>query len=69
MWPIALSSGIYVQSELSSEDDLADMKQIVNMLLKRLINSDGVLVYVGDESKPRGERRIAVHPNHQTDEL
>ncbi len=67
--PLALSSGIYVQSELSSEDDLADMKQIVNMLLKRLINSDGVLVYVGDESKPRGERRIAVHPNHQTDEL
>ncbi len=59
-----------MQSELSSEDDLTDMKQLVNMLLKRLINSDGVLVYVDcDESKPRGERQIAVHPNHQTDEI
>ncbi len=60
----------YMQSELSSEDDLNDMKQLVNMLLKRLINLDGVLVYVdSDESKPRGERQIAVHPNHQTDEI
>jgi DNA replication licensing factor MCM6 len=53
------------QNQLGSEDDLNAMRRLVDMVIGRLLNQEGVLVYTDhDDSVPKRSRQIGVHPNH-----
>jgi len=49
----------------SSEEELDRLKKLSNLVLRRLINVDRVLIYIGESEGIREEMRtIAVHPNY-----
>ncbi len=54
------------ESSLQTVEELNQTTKIVNLVIRRLINVDHVLIYVSSSTKdqPENERRIAVHPNY-----
>lgn len=50
-----------------SEEELQRYKKLTNLVIRRLVNVDHVLVYIGEsEGIPELDRKIAVHPNYTT---
>jgi DNA replication licensing factor MCM6 len=50
-----------------SEEELQRIKKLTNLVIRRLVHVDHVLVYIGEsEGIPELERKIAVHPNYTT---
>lgn len=48
-----------------SLEELQRMKKLTNLVIRRLVQVDHVLVYIGEsEGVPELERKIAVHPNY-----
>jgi len=47
-----------------SMEELERLKKLTNLVLKRLIEKDHVLMYVGNSDGPVENRIIAVHPNY-----
>ena len=48
-----------------SEEELQRMRKLTNLVMRRLVQVDHVLVYIGEsEGVPEQERKIAVHPNY-----
>lgn len=50
-----------------SEEERQRMSKLTNLVIRRLVQVDHVLVYIGEsEGIPELERKIAVHPNYTT---
>lgn len=47
-----------------SLEELDKIKKLTNLVLRRLVNVDHVLVIIGDSEIPEIERKLAVHPNY-----
>ena len=51
-----------------SVEELKQLEKLTNMVIRRLINIDHILIYLGGESVPmmndEKDRTIAVHPNY-----
>ena len=48
-----------------SLEELQRMRKLTNLVIRRLVQVDHVLVYMGEtEGIPDTERKIAVHPNY-----
>ncbi|KAL9181278.1 hypothetical protein ACHAXT_010083 [Thalassiosira profunda] len=47
-----------------SLDELERMKKLTNLVLRRLVKTDHVLVVIGDADIPEQQRKLAVHPNY-----
>ena len=47
-----------------SLEELNRMKKLTNLVIRRLVNVDHVLVIIGDGDIPEYERKMAVHPNY-----
>jgi DNA replication licensing factor MCM6 len=57
-----------VEGDLHGMEDLEAMKKKVNLVIRRLINVDRILVTVGDAPKSKkeeGKTLLAVHPNYE----
>jgi hypothetical protein len=58
-----------VESDIGdSMEDLESMKKKVNLVIRRLIDVDRILVTVGDvprSKKDEGKTLLAVHPNYE----
>ena len=54
------------ESEIrSSVEALNEKRKLVNLVIRRLISKDNVLVYMGgSDGLEEQDRRIAVHPNY-----
>ena len=47
-----------------SVEELNRMRKLTNLVLRRLVKVDHVLVIIGDSEIPELERKLAVHPNY-----
>jgi DNA replication licensing factor MCM6 len=47
-----------------SMEELNRMRKLTNLVLRRLVKIDHVLVVIGDADIPELERKLAVHPNY-----
>jgi DNA replication licensing factor MCM6 len=47
-----------------SLEELNHMRKLTNLVLRRLVKVDHVLVVIGDSDIPELERKLAVHPNY-----
>jgi len=51
-----------------SVDELRDLRKLTNLVIRRLISVDHVLIYITEESAAENieeeDRKIAVHPNY-----
>ena len=50
-----------------SMEELERMRKVTNLVIRRLINVDHILIYIGDGPTTKEEEqqtRIAVHPNY-----
>jgi DNA replication licensing factor MCM6 len=47
-----------------SMEELNHMRKLTNLVLRRLVKVDHVLVVIGDSDIPELERKLAVHPNY-----
>merc|ERR1712194_204902 len=47
-----------------SLEELKSMRKLTNLVIRRLVNVDHVLVTIGDGDIPEYERKLAVHPNY-----
>jgi len=47
-----------------SLEELNRMRKLTNLVLRRLVKVDHVLVIIGDSEIPEPERKLAVHPNY-----
>jgi DNA replication licensing factor MCM6 len=54
-----------IQGEIGdSIEELNRMKKLTNLVVRRLIEKDRVLVFIGEFDGPEKERLIATHPNY-----
>jgi DNA replication licensing factor MCM6 len=54
-----------IQGEIGdSIEELNRMKKLTNLVVRRLIEKDRVLVFIGELDGPEKERLIATHPNY-----
>ena len=51
-----------------SLDELRRMRKLTNLVVRRLVSQDNVLVVIGDADVPEEERKLAVHPNYDIGE-
>jgi len=47
-----------------SLDELSRLRKLTNLVIRRLVKVDHVLVVIGDGDVPELERKLAVHPNY-----
>ena len=47
-----------------SVDELNRMRKLTNLVLRRLVKVDHVLVVIGESDIPESDRKLAVHPNY-----
>ena len=51
-----------------SLDELRRMRKLTNLVVRRLVDHDNVLIVIGDADVPEEERKLAVHPNYDIGE-
>ncbi len=49
-----------------SEEEKEKMRKLIDLVVRRLLNADHVLIFIGDSDIEEGQRKIAVHPNYST---